>query len=318
MPFRTDGPDGAFHAIRTDDSLPGANPADLAALGTALELRPRLPEDARVLVLSVGEAAVEEVAILESILRGALAAGADQVARIWLESSRSSSGENPGGSPAAGFAEATAQSTWRNARGAAQALRPMAPRLILTGEKSADSGRGCFGAFLAHELGADFAHRISRIDPLDGRWRVTARLEAGYGQEMVLGQETVGQKTVSMPAVVTVAGPPGKLPYPSLPAWIDSRTAEIPVIRVAPSPVPSVHPMPPVDSAAGGGESVLRVPMPRVKSYAVPEGGLSAEQRIGVMVGEGTGAGGAVFAEGSPEEQAEAALALLKKRGMVD
>ena len=333
LPFRTAGPDGAFPGIRGihgDDLPPGDNPADVAALGAALELRSRLPEGARVLVLSVAggmKGAGEEAPLLENILRAALAAGADQVARIVLEPSRPVPGENPGGDPAAGFAEtaaetaaesvseATAEATRRNARGAAEALRPMAPRLILTGEKSADSGRGCFGAFLAHELGADFAHRVNRIVPLDGGWRVTVRLEGGYGQEMVLGRKPLGQdsahqKIVPGPAVVTVAGAPGKLPYPSLPAWIASRTAEITVIRVAPSPV---------DSAAGGEASVLRVPMPRVKSYSAPDGGLSAEQRIGVMVGEETGGGGgAVFAEGSPEEQAEAALALLKERGMVN
>ena len=309
LPFRIGGAGGS---IRTEDSLPGPNPADLAALETALELRSRLAEGARVLVVSVAEA---EPVFLESILRATLAAGADRVARIRLEPSRSSPAENSEGGPAAGLAEATAEATRRNARGAAEALRPMAPRLILTGEKSADSGRGCFGAFLAHELGADFAHRVSRIDPIDGRWRVTARLEGGYGQEMVLGQQPVsqeaaGRKTVNLPAVVTIAGPPGKLPYPSLPAWIASRTAEIPVIRVAVPPAPSV---------AGEVDSRLRVPMPRVKSYSAPEGGLSAEQRIGAMVGEETGAGGgAVFAEGSPEEQAEAALGLLKERGYLD
>ena len=107
----------------------------------------------------------------------------------------------------------------------------------------------------------------------------------------------------------SIAGPPGKLPYPSLPAWIASRTAEIPVIRVA---------LPSVDSPTDGEGSTLRIPMPRVNSHSAPEGGLSAEERIGVMVGEQSGTGGGVLAEGSPEAQAEAALALLKARGMVE
>lgn len=328
LPFRMVGPGGS---IRPGDCLPAANPADQAALATAFALKTRLPEGAEVLVLSAGGASeggasgggtseggasesnpTGEAAALDEQLRAALAAGADRVARILLEPpdappSGSASNEPSPGGPG----DATAAATWRNARGVAQALRPMAPGLILTGEKSAGSGRGCFGALLAYELGADFAHRIHSIDPSEGRWKVTARLEGGYGQEMILGKESPGRPPI--PAVVTVAGPPDQLPYPSLPAWIASRTATIPEIRVAPTSE---------ISGSQGGESTLRVPMPRVGSHWVPEDGLSAEERIGAMIGQQTGAGaaggGAVVTGGSPQEQAEAALALLKARGMVD
>ena len=117
LPFRIGGTGGS---IRTEDSLPGPNPADLAALETAVELRSRLAEGARVVVVSVAE---EEAVCLESILRAALAAEADRVARVRLEPSRSSPTETPGGGPAAGRAEGHTEARGGRGRGAGRRSR---------------------------------------------------------------------------------------------------------------------------------------------------------------------------------------------------
>jgi electron transfer flavoprotein beta subunit len=280
--WRTDVPlrlDEAAHAPRPGEALRAANAADLAALQLALGLRAAEPA-LRVLALSVGPPAAE------GLLREALAAGADEALRVWGADW-----------PAGAAVDAAGDLTRAHAVAAARALRGRcggagAPALVLAGERSADTGQESFGAFLAAELGAAFAHRITAARRGWVGWRVMVRLERGYGQALEL----------PAPAVATVSA---QLPRPgeaSLPAWLASRRAAIPVLSVD-GPAPRA------------GATTLRVPVPRVKHHPVPGQGLDAEARIRAMVTLEAGQGGALLAGETPEAQAEAILTLLRERG---
>lgn len=318
LPLRLDPGTGYIHRA---DTLLAGDPGSRAALGAALAAAEAVgrsgPNGVRVAAYTVEEGGVGGAAASEP-LREALAAGADEAYRVTAYADGGGGAgetepidrgdpQDPGG---------TADPTRRKALALAEVLRPREPVLVLTGERSADTARGCFGAFLAHALGADFAHRAGFIAPADidpgvtgpgsepppaMQWRITALLEGGYGQQL----------TLSSPAVVTVparthglAHP--ALPYPALPAWIASREADIPVLRANP---------PPLEDDA---ETVLRVSLPRVKTYTVPGPSLSAEERIAAMMEPGGPGGGEVLAGLTPARQAEAVLALLRKRGLLE
>jgi len=280
---RTDVPlrlEPARPALHPGETTLVANGADLSALAMALGLRGSgASQPGKLIVVTVGPPAWEES------LRDALAYGADEAWRVWPEGW-------PDEEPM--LEDGSAGHTRRAALAGAAALAPLAPALVLTGERSADSGHESFGAFLAHALGAAFAHRAVGVTPESAGWRVRVKLERGYTQEM----------TVAAPAVMTVATQGAHPAYPSLPAWLRSRTA--PVTRVAPA----------VNSAPDGAATALRSPLPRVKRYRVPEGSLNAEARIRAMVSFPAAGGGTVLpAELDPEEQARELARFLKERG---
>jgi electron transfer flavoprotein beta subunit len=283
-----------------------ASPAELAALQLALTLRAGLGVPARVLALSVAPPEAE------GVLREALAAGADEVLRVWGRGGSPALESEPGPRPGApsgaspDSVDATGDATRALARAAASVLRPRAPVLVLTGERSGDTGHEVFGGFLAAELGAAFAHRATGAEPAapDGsRWRVTVRLERGYGQVLEL----------AAPAVITVAASLPRPGYAGLPAWLASRGAPVPTTEAAAGP--GTEPRTPPPHTPPSGDTTLRVPLPRVKRYTVPGQGLSAEARIRAMVTLEAQGGGTLLSDASPEVQAEAVLRLLGERG---
>jgi electron transfer flavoprotein beta subunit len=276
--WRTEVPlrlDAAGRGPRPAEALVAADPAALSALALALALRAAEP-GVRVLALAVGPPAAE------AVLREALAAGADEALRVW-------GADWPAAAPPVDAGDGV---TRAHAAAAAQALRSRAPALVLAGERSADTGHEAFGAALAGELGAAFAHRCSELRRAGAGWQALVRLERGYGQPVALPE----------PAVATVSA---RLPRPaeaSLPAWLAARAAAIPLFA-AEGPPPQAGP------------GALRVPLPRTKRLPVPGAGLSAEERIRALVELPAQGGGTVLADASPEAQAEAVLALLRERG---
>ena len=262
-------------SVHLEEALPEAATRSLFPLHTALGLKKTAPA-AKILAVSVGPPSCER------LLREALALGADEVLRIWPE--RAVSGAAVDGST---------QTTHLMAGAAAEVLRPRGPALTLCTDTSGDTGHECFGAFLADALGAAFAHRAVTLEPVAGTWRVAVKIERGYTQEMAL----------QSPAVVTLAGRLENMPDPSLPAWLESLSAPLPVVECAPFTTPRAT-------------TTLRPPVPRVKRYGVPDGGLDAEGRIRTMVSQPAGGGGTVLGpEVPPEEQAAQAARLLREGG---
>lgn len=264
---------------RPEEAPLALNPADAQALRVALAPA-WVPPGRAPRVIAVTVAPEERV----FPLRLALAAGADAAIRVWGRDWPPDLAEGHDGS---------ANVTAAMGRAGAAAIAPLRPGLVLTGERSADLGHECFGAYLAHELRAGFAHRVGELTPTDGGWEVVARLDRGYGQRMTLPAPLV--------ATITAAGPP--LPDPPLPAWLAALRREIPLVEPAlPAPAP--------------GQTTFRAPVPRVMAYALPDPGLDAEGRIRAMVTHPTGGEGRVLgAEIPPHEQAEALAALLREKG---
>ncbi len=279
VPLRLD-PRG--RGVRSDEAPVCTNPADLGALQLALNLARSsaggLPGE--VYAISVGPPS------WEGSLREALAAGAAHAVRVW----NPSWGDGEWIETADGSADRTAFL----ARAAAEVIASLEPVLVLTGEKSGDTGHACFGAFLAHALGMDFAHRAAALVARGGQWLARCKLERGYTQELVLPR----------PAVITVTAQPPP-PRAPLPRWLFSRTAQIPCTAPA-LPAPRVS-------------TTLRAPLPRVKHIGAPPPAASAEERIRAMVELPQGGGGTVIpSEAGVTSQAEAIVQRLREKGYCD
>jgi electron transfer flavoprotein alpha/beta subunit len=270
--------DAQARGARDGDAPMAANPADLSALAWALSLKAE-GAVAEVTALSVGPGTWDD------LLRLTLASGADRVLRVW----------NPRWPEERwlGVMDGSAGHTRFAAEAAAEAMAPLRPALVLTGESSADGAHGCFGAFLARRLEAAYAHRVVALHAETGGWRVRVKLERGYAQEILM----------YAPLVLTVQAASRRLAEPGLPAWIGARSASIPV-RGSSLDYPALP------------ATALRPPVPRVKRFAVPDSSQNAEARILAMIQQPRGQAGTLLpSERGSAAQAEAVLALLKEKG---
>ncbi|MCZ6559147.1 MAG: hypothetical protein O7A69_15450 [SAR324 cluster bacterium] len=263
--------------IQQDDLLAAQGAQDFAPLATALALA-HGESPLHVTALAVGPRS------WEPLLRKALAMGAADALRIWREDWDGEDGQD-GSAGRTGFL----------ARAAAEVIAPLAPKVVLVGDKSRDGGHECFGAFLAQALGAPLAHRAVEIAPGGAGWRVRVKIERGYSQEMAL----------ALGAVVTLTAQQSPIPYPSLPAWLAALRAGIPSLPAGEAQLP-------------GCMTILRPPVPRVKRYTVPPDSLPAEERINAMVALPASSGGTLLgAEMDAGEQAAHAARLLRECGYV-
>lgn len=194
--------------IHRDPYAGGASPADQCALEHALRLAETL--GARCLAVTVGGAEAD------SLLREALAAGADEVLRI--------EGADDDGS-------STARSLYDGlvARGG-----PL-PGVLLCGDRSTDRGTGTVPAHLAHLTRAAQALGLTGLTVEDGALRATRRLDAGRRELLAL----------PLPVVCSVEPSGIRLRRGSLPAALAARTAPVPVVTVTTAPDPAVTTGPP-------------------------------------------------------------------------
>lgn len=285
IPLRLDGQAAGIDAASALSNAPlGAARSGMAALGTALDLKAAGVAQ-RVLALAAGPPSAE------SLLREALAHGADEVLRVWPQE-----GAAAAGAAAPQALDGSAATTRLMAQAVAHAIAERKPALLLAGDSSGDTEHECFGAFLAASLGAAFAHRAVVVEAARGapdKFRVMVKIERGYTQEMELPR----------PAVVTMSGRAGEAAYPSLPAWLAALAAPVPRVDCPPFPPPPCT-------------TRLRPPLPRVKRYTVPDETLDAEGRIRAMVSLPAGGGGELLGpEIPPAQQAAAAAAFLREHG---
>lgn len=256
-----------------------ANPADKAALQAALDIRERdYGGKAQIIAWCCAPANGDE------ILRYALACGVDAVRRIWPLAASDAQGDG-----------SWIQSTRAFARLLSLELAPVGPQWVITGDRSQDNGSEAFGAFLAHELGVTFAHRVVTMERHATGWDVQVRVERGYRQVI----------TLTEPAVISIPSQGPHPPDPGLPAWIESRRAIIPLSSIDPTSLYSS----PIS---------LRAPLPRVKARSDLPRQPEAEERISHLMSMTSEGEGITVSAGTPASKADAILSLLVEKGYVE
>jgi electron transfer flavoprotein beta subunit len=172
------------------------NEPDAYALEEALQLKEKLGGE--VVALCAGPARVQQT------IREALAKGADRAIHIDVDEN-----ERP-----------DALTTGRRL---AEAVRPEAPELVLTGLQSDDLGYGQTGVILAELLGFAHATIVMEVEPQGSSVRVTRELEDGWFQHVML----------TMPAVLTIQSGIRKLRYATLMGIKKAKTKEVKTIPAA-------------------------------------------------------------------------------------
>jgi len=265
---------GAIDPVRTLYML---NPADEAALETALALR---SEGDTVLALTVGPKEAE------TVLRDALAVGADRVLRLWDE--------------ARSYTKPPVTSILLAAALRLQGL----PDLLLCGARSVDRGAGKLPALLGELLDWPVVTDVTRFELQQSRALTQRRLARGARAE--------GE--VKLPAVVGLEPELAKLRQASLPGLIAAKRAEIPVLHLADLglspqdlhfPAVTLHEVMP--------------PRPRPRALFMPDSHLPPHERVAQIMSAGvTGKSGEILEGRSAEEMADAIIAFLKTHGFVE
>lgn len=177
-------------AVRTDDRLAGASPADEAALEHALRFAEAWGWG--VVVATAGDRQCEPM------LRAALASGATSVVRVDLPP------DAAGQVVSAALASALGHCS-----------------LILCGNYSLDRGSGSVPAFLAGDLGAAQALGLVSVTPVDvGVLEAERRLDGGRRERL----------RISTPGVLSVESSGLRLRRASLPAVLRAQTAPLEVV----------------------------------------------------------------------------------------
>jgi electron transfer flavoprotein beta subunit len=169
------------------------NEPDAYALEEALQLKEKLGGE--VVALCAGPARVQQT------IREALAKGADRAIHIAADEN-----ERP-----------DALTTGRRL---AEAVRPEAPDLVLTGLQSDDLGYGQTGVILAEVLGFAHATIVMDVEPQGSSVKVTRELEDGWFQHV----------TLTMPAVLTIQSGIRKLRYATLMGIKKAKTKDVKTI----------------------------------------------------------------------------------------
>lgn len=252
------------------------NPADAVALELALAIRTSADT---VLALTVGP---EES---ETVLRDALAVGADDVMRAWADGWT-------GGPPAA------------SALLLATALRMgELPDLVVCGTGSLAGGSGTVPVLIAEFLGWPVVTDVLDFSLHAARARFQRRLDRGARAE--------GE--VRLPAVLAVepGGPP--LRYASLPGVMRAKRAPIPVRYLTDLGLsPSDLSFP---------QATVRAAMPpyaRPREIFIPDPTLPPHERALQILSAGVAQKSGRIVEGSTEDMADAIIAFLDERGFLE
>jgi electron transfer flavoprotein beta subunit len=194
--------------VSRDDRSAGANPAELAALETALRIADAW--GARVLAVSAGPLAAD------ATLREARAVGASVLRVPWP--SRGAADED------AWIAD-LADDGRSLARALVAAIRTVGePDLVLCGDRSADRGTGTTPAYVAHELGAAQALGLVSVSVQGPVLLAQRRLDGGRREVL----------RVPRPAVCSVEAAGLRLRRASLMAELGAQRTAVPVTSPAP------------------------------------------------------------------------------------
>ena len=248
------------------------------AAALELALRLRSPRDS-VTALTVGPAEAE------SVLRDSLAVGTDTVLRLWEEGR-------------------TATRPVVTAQLLASALRTEGlPDLVVCGARTLARGSGKVPALIAEHLGWPVVTDILDFTLHAARVRFQRRLARGGRSE--------GE--VTLPAVLAVEAGTVALRYADLPGLMAARRAAIPVRHLPDlglSPSDLRFPSSMID--------VAMPPYPRPRAIFIPDPALAPHERTAQILSAGVARKEGRVIDGPPEAMADAILALLRERGLLE
>lgn len=258
-----------------EDIFYRTNPADAGAAEIAVRMQEKF--GAEVSFLTFGPPRVEKV------LKDCLAMGGDRAIRVWDD-------QFDIDSPAKAYI-------------LAQAVGPLAPDLVLCGSRSLDEGSGQTPPALAECLG--FAQVTGVTD-----------FEFGSEQNKVVVKRALerGRREViecCLPAVLAFEVGVQPPRYASLPRLLDAHRAQVSVLNADALGSDAAE----VQRLAGLGRPVRRsLPRPRPKKTFAMESGLSAEQRMELMMSGGSRQAKSDVLEGTPQDLAVQVAAILREK----
>lgn len=251
------------------------NPADRCACEMAIRTRERLGGE--VITISFGPARVS------LSLRACLAMGADRAIHLWDPQVEMDS-----------FAIAYLL---------AETIRPLSPDMILCGSRSSDEMSGEVPAALAEFLDLPQGTGVLSIDV------------ASEGHEVVVQRrlERGRRETLLCPLPAVIAVEPGIVAtrYPSFPGLLAAHQAEIEVINRQDL---GIDPALLTDMAAQRKLVEWSLPRPRPKKGFSIDFGLSADQRMELLMSGGVRQGKSDLLEGKPVDLARRLADILTQR----
>jgi len=248
-----------------EDLFYKVNPVDRCAAEVALSLREAC--GAEVVYLSYGPPRVEKA------LRECLAMGGDRAVRVWDA--------------------ATAAGSQAKAYLLAQAVQSLSADLVLCGSRSFDEGSGETPGALAEFLSLPQVVGVTELElaPDQGRARVSRKLERGRREAI----------ECPLPALLAVEEGIAQPRYAAMPQRLQAFRAQIEVLDAVQTGAD-----PTVLRQLNGLRSPVRraLPRPRPKKTFNLESGLTAEQRMELMMSGGARKGKSDLLEGAPQELA--------------
>lgn len=255
------------------------NPADRVALQKALEIKDL--EDTEVTAITAGPARAEQV------LRMALACGADQAIHLIKDNTLEAS------------------DAYTTALALGKVCKELGYTLILCGQMSLDTNAAQVHAFLAELLGIPRVTGVVRLEViLQERVRLWRRLERGRRQVI----------ECPLPALLTIDSLAGRSQYVS---EFNLRQAAERQIRQLTSANMGLS-----QSDVGPQAFLVRVvslssPKPRVKKTYIPDGSMSASQRMSYLLSGGiAGRKQSNLLEGTADYLASQIVEYLTKEGI--
>lgn len=250
------------------------NPADRCAVETALAIQEQHGGD--VSFLAFGPRRVEKA------LRDCLAMGGERAVRVWED-------RFDAGSQAKAYL-------------LARAVEQLSPDLVLCGSRSLDEGSGETPAAMAEFLGFPQVVGVTDLElsPAKGKAIVKRKLERGRREAV----------ECPLPAVLALEAGIRQPRYAALPRLLQASRAQVSLLDGDKLGIDSSQ-LRRLDSLR---KLVRRsLPRPRPKKTFTMESGLSAEQRMELLMSGGSRQGKSDLLEGSPEELSVKLTEILRK-----
>ena len=255
------------------------NPDDATALAQALSLKKEGEPPVEIVLISIGPERVEYY------LKDGLARGADSAVRIWGED----------------LAELSA---YQKARVLSRAISLCSADLILTGARSLDTATGQVGPLIAAWLDLPcVAETVSfQID----------REQKSLTAVKNMGKGTRESVQCTLPAVITVKGEGGSLPYASLDSLLKSLNT--PITRLSPADL-GISPAELKDDPTR--VTGLAFPRPRPRKAPMPESTLPTYERILMLLQGGLTRRQGKMLRGSSEELVNQLYQIMVAEGLI-